>query len=555
MFFPCRLFGIGVLAALLFALRAAADDKSAEETLKGKGLRRTATSFVLPGEAEVAKRLRDADALKKKIGAAQRELGFWQQKVEEKQNMKLMALQRRRELSAQLPLARSVDAHNRIVAAISELSDRVALLEQSKQEEAALKAAQGTANQVGEQFVEQILQARKLCDKLDADYKALQADAQVSKAIEEYNQATGKTYRLGPSPSLVANQRKLEKLEETVLSDSIDLRQGPNRLWQVSVVLNGQAPVEMAIDTGASVVLLPWKMAQAVGLIPKPQDPKINLQTADGTVIEGHRVVAGTVRVGKFTAQQVECAVLPEKMLNAAPLLGLSFFKHFSYKIDTANSKLIMSQVEADQDAAGAKPEEAGQTGPVGDRYYCSAKLKLTGGWAGSCTASPRRRQYNCRPNEGKTLPLRLLLRGLGLRLRRLGVRLHRVLVFLRCLFPLGEQPAVTLQFACHGQLAREALRFARVGVQVEEHLRLLRTGKDHVLVRLGPHHEAPLTPAPGHFRDDEVVTWLTRVSRSPNGDSRRASRGAAAPRRNRRSWAKRRASRPGARGRSALPA
>jgi len=79
---PYRLLVIGVLGALLLPVFAAADEKSAEEALKGKGLRRMGTSFVLPAEAEVGKRLRDAEALKKKLGAAQRELGFWQQKVE-----------------------------------------------------------------------------------------------------------------------------------------------------------------------------------------------------------------------------------------------------------------------------------------------------------------------------------------------------------------------------------------------------------------------------------------------------------------------------------------
>jgi clan AA aspartic protease (TIGR02281 family) len=343
---------IGVLGTLLLPAFAAADEKTAEEALKAKGLRRSGAAFVLPAEAEVGKRLRDAEALKKKVGAAQRDLAFWQQKVEEKQNMTLMSLQRRRELSAQLPLARTVDAHNRIVSALNELSDRLALLEQSKQEEASLKAAQGAANQLGEQYVEHLLQTRKLCEKLHADYKPLEADAQVAQAIDEYDQATGKTFKLGPSPALAGNERRLEKLEETVLSESIDLRQGAGRLWTVSVVFNGQNPVDMAIDTGASVVVLPWKAAQAVGLHPKPQDAKMYLQTADGTVVEGRRVVADSVRVGKFTAEKVECAVLPEQLPNAAPLLGLSYFKHFTYKIDTANAKLVMSKVQADDQPA-----------------------------------------------------------------------------------------------------------------------------------------------------------------------------------------------------------
>ena len=363
--FPYRLLAIGVLSTLLFAVWAAADEKSAEETLKGKGLRRMGTLFVLPAEAEVGKALRDAEALKKKLGAAQRELGFWQQKVEEKQGLILMSLQRRRELSAQLPAARTVEAHNRAVSMINELTDRLALLEKSKQEENALSAAQGAANQLGEQYVEHLLQTRKLGEKTEADYKPLQADAQVARAIDEYNQATGKGFKLGPSPTLAASQRRLQKLEEAVLSESISLRKGPGGLWVVSVVFNGQGPVDMAIDTGASVVVLPWKTAQAVGLVPKPQDPRLSMQIADGTVVEGRRVMAESARVGKFTAEKVECAVLPEQMPNATPLLGLSFFKHFTYKIDTANAKLVMSKVVAEEQpgAGGRGRKKAAKAG------------------------------------------------------------------------------------------------------------------------------------------------------------------------------------------------
>ena len=61
------------------------------------------------------------------------------------------------------------------------------------------------------------------------------------------------------------------------------------------------------------------------------------------------RVVAETVRVGKFTAKNVECAVMPSGLPASTPLLGLSFFKNFSFKIDSGKGQLIMSQIDASE--------------------------------------------------------------------------------------------------------------------------------------------------------------------------------------------------------------
>ena len=70
------------------------------------------------------------------------------------------------------------------------------------------------------------------------------------------------------------------------------------------------------------------------------------MKLADGHLVDAKEVTADTIRLGKFTVENVRCAVLPEKLTDTEPMIGLSFLKNFVYKIDTAGSKLVMSKVE-----------------------------------------------------------------------------------------------------------------------------------------------------------------------------------------------------------------
>jgi hypothetical protein len=74
------------------------------------------------------------------------------------------------------------------------------------------------------------------------------------------------------------------------------------------------------------------------------------------------RVYAKTVRVGKFTVEHVECGVMPADCPEAGALLGQSFLKHFTFRIDNANGKLIMAQVgPPGKGGRGPKPAETAE--------------------------------------------------------------------------------------------------------------------------------------------------------------------------------------------------
>ncbi len=351
MLYRCFLFA-ATLATTLPSAAASADGSDAESVLESRGLRKLSNSFAVPEEAEFSKQVRDADAIRRDLFDAQKRAEGLKKKVEDKRKLMVSYLQKRRELRAQLPGAKTIDAHNRIVMTLNELGDRVVLLHESKQEENALRSALSEVGRLTEQYIEHLLQARNLHDEVLTKYEKLSADPAVTQAVGQYNSGSDRTYSLGPSSSFLSNARRLSRLEESVLSDSISLRRGAGGLWNLNVTFNGKETTEMAIDTGASIVALPWGTAEKVGLKPGEDDETIQLQMADGRVVDGKLVIADTVRVGRFTVENVECAVMPPELGEAAPLLGLSFFKHFTFKIDNLDGQLRLAKVD-DSEAAG----------------------------------------------------------------------------------------------------------------------------------------------------------------------------------------------------------
>ena len=66
---------------------------------------------------------------------------------------------------------------------------------------------------------------------------------------------------------------------------------------------------------------------------------------ADGKVVEGKQMMLKSVRVGTFTIENVECAVLPESLIAAEALLGGSFLNNFTYRLDADSGQLHLAQV------------------------------------------------------------------------------------------------------------------------------------------------------------------------------------------------------------------
>ena len=152
--------------------------------------------------------------------------------------------------------------------------------------------------------------------------------------------------KLGPSPQFLSNVKLLERIEKSVISDSVDLHKEGGVFW-VNVTFNGKVTKPMVFDTGASLTTLPAALAAEIGLTPTSSDPVIRCETADGTVVEAKQKTIPSLRVGRFTINNVVCVVMPPGKGNVAPLLGQSFHRHFTHKFTPESGHLVMSKVEA----------------------------------------------------------------------------------------------------------------------------------------------------------------------------------------------------------------
>lgn len=320
-------------------------EKNATEVLKAQGLRRAGSNYVLETEIDLTKRLSAIRKLKKAVRKSSKGEAAVEQIVANKEKLIADYLVQRRRLRAQIPNARSPEQHNRIVNAINELADRIMLLNQEKETDKRAKQARGQSNTAKEAYIQHLLDMRSLADATVEKYADLSVNKNVTDAIKEVSEAKGKEYKLGPGRGLTRVLSQLKKLEDTVLSEKIQLRHDGS-LFNISVVFNGKYAKEMALDTGASLVCLPHQMATDVGITPTANDPIVRLQLADGKIVNAKLVTIDELRVGKFMVKDVKCAVMGPDLPAASPLLGQSFLRHFSYKMDSENATLTMTKIE-----------------------------------------------------------------------------------------------------------------------------------------------------------------------------------------------------------------
>jgi aspartyl protease family protein len=95
-----------------------------------------------------------------------------------------------------------------------------------------------------------------------------------------------------------------------------------NGMYRTTGAING-VPVELLLDTGASVVALSGVLAAQLGIDYRLKGTRIKVHTASGDAT-AYRVVLDRLAVGEINLTKVEAAVL-EGSNPAVPLLGMSF--------------------------------------------------------------------------------------------------------------------------------------------------------------------------------------------------------------------------------------
>jgi clan AA aspartic protease (TIGR02281 family) len=140
-------------------------------------------------------------------------------------------------------------------------------------------------------------------------------------------------------------------------------------------MLNGKVPVRMVFDTGAGLTTISAKLASQIGLKPSPSDSPVELTVANGAKVQGKKMTIATVRVGKTTVKNVECAVMPQATGDVDPLLGQSFFKNLTIEFNQDTGRLKITKVDTTGEGADSKaladPDSA-------DSPKAAAKTKRT---------------------------------------------------------------------------------------------------------------------------------------------------------------------------------
>ncbi len=138
----------------------------------------------------------------------------------------------------------------------------------------------------------------------------------------------------------------------------------------VEVRLNNSVSAPFLIDTGASDVLVPKRVADQLGITLDATTRTKRYSTANG-IITRPVVMLRSVDLGGALVENVPASVTPDLSFG---LLGLSFFNHFTYNVDAANGILTLEP----NHLAAAGAIRGGRSQAQWSSEYLSLKQRLT---------------------------------------------------------------------------------------------------------------------------------------------------------------------------------
>jgi len=342
---PIRIAGVFLLAVL--ASRGVCLGEEPEGVLKERDLIKSGNYVLQAAEKDFVKQATELLRFRRLMFQANANLEKYEKLVDLSRQKIILMMQQRLKLRAQLQRTSNVTQANQIVSAINSLGDQIILLEKQGDESPQLREARDGYNKARQEYMDHILAMRREHDRIAEKYADLAADPSVKQAIDELAKAEGKPLKLGPSISMRRQASTLKKCEDTILTEDIPLRKDEfDVLWVTASFGSSKHVGELAVASGASIVVLPEEFASKMGITASPSDPDIRFQLADGNLAEGKQVFIRSLSIGKFTLEDVEAAVMPARYVGVDPCLGQSFLRHFSYKVDSATKKLSMAKID-----------------------------------------------------------------------------------------------------------------------------------------------------------------------------------------------------------------
>lgn len=142
-------------------------------------------------------------------------------------------------------------------------------------------------------------------------------------------------------------QRIEEGLAEERKPRTVEFSRGSQGIL-LNVNLDDTIEARMVLDTGASIMLITRNVAGKLRINLDGAQPDMTIQTADGRKISAKHIVIGKVEVQGAQVRNVDAAVLLSEagdMGFGDGLLGMSFLKHFNFRVDQKEKKLILEKL------------------------------------------------------------------------------------------------------------------------------------------------------------------------------------------------------------------
>jgi aspartyl protease family protein len=143
-------------------------------------------------------------------------------------------------------------------------------------------------------------------------------------------------------------QAKIADMEGAIVQEELSINPHEAGII-VSATVNNAGIVTLVVDTGASLVILSKDAARRLGIDSDAIKESIELVMADGRRSRAKYIVLDTIAVDDAQAPRVEAAIVndpPQK--NVDGLLGMSYLRRFSFRIDQEKKKLYLSAFRQD---------------------------------------------------------------------------------------------------------------------------------------------------------------------------------------------------------------
>lgn len=141
-------------------------------------------------------------------------------------------------------------------------------------------------------------------------------------------------------------RKSLAELEKGLIKDTVSISKSKYGMT-VKATLNGEVTCLLAVDTGASLVVISKEIAGRLEINPGDSVEDAQLMLADGSLIKSKVIRIKSVTVGNSTVYDVAAAVTdrpPGPEVDG--LLGMSFLNNFNIKMDVANENLILETIK-----------------------------------------------------------------------------------------------------------------------------------------------------------------------------------------------------------------